>query len=280
MYDPNTDRSNTFYQNLQGIINSSLCQTIILGGDLNTTLDPSRITGPQDSSNLDLFNMNNNINPANGELLRKLLRENNMIDPFRIKNPYKRDYSYVPFSVLNKNRSRIDYIFCSSSLLNLATVHYDIKRGRVFDHKPVIMRLGGTNKKSHKVIDPNLLNNAEIKETPLLTTYNTYSTYIDGHLPWEHELVNVYRLKERNKEIKKVLTETPTPGDDVMQNLCIELVNNQNMISNLVSALPEIEHISNLELSIDADLFLTVLSSNLLNNVTSTQASIKTTNLE
>ena len=280
VYGPNTDRSNTFYQNLQGIINSSLCQTIILGGDLNTTLDPSRITGPQDSSNLDLFNMNNNINPANGELLRKLLRENNMIDPFRIKNPYKRDYSYVPFSVMNKNRSRIDYIFCSSSLLNLATVHYDIKRGRVFDHKPVIMRLGGTNKKSHKVIDPNLLNNAEIKETALLTTYNTYSTYIDGHLPWEHELVNVYRLKERNKEIKKVLTETLIPRDDVMQNLCIELVNNQNMISNLISALPEIEHLSNLERSIDADLFLTVLSSNLLNNVTSTQASIKNTNLE
>ena len=102
-YGPNNDRSEAFYTNLQGIIDNCRCEFIIFGGDLNTTLDPTRIQGPLDHSNLDLFNMNSNINPLNCERLNKLLRENKIIDPFRIKNPNKRDYRMIERMINNSS---------------------------------------------------------------------------------------------------------------------------------------------------------------------------------
>ena len=157
-YGDNEDGGHNFYNTLQGFIDRANVNYIIIGGDFNTVTDPTHITGPADTQNLDLINMRSNINPRNSVLLNDLLRNNNLVDPFRTKNPLRREYSYVPFSQNNKNRSRIDYFFVTANLLNKATVIYEPKLGTSFDHKPVMLNLGGKSHQGSKIIDPNLLN--------------------------------------------------------------------------------------------------------------------------
>jgi len=112
---------------------------VIIGGDWNTVWDDSPI-----NRNIDVFSMAAIPNPQNSSFLHLMCNNYNLIDPFRILYPEKRDYSYQPFGTLRNNRSRLDF-FCISENLLPFILKTDISSSvscALFDHKSISLTLG------------------------------------------------------------------------------------------------------------------------------------------
>ena len=56
-------------------------------------------------------------NPKNSELLRKMLVEYELSDPFRVLHPFVQSFTYSPFGLTRKNRSRLDFLLISQNIL-------------------------------------------------------------------------------------------------------------------------------------------------------------------
>ena len=68
---------------------------ICIGGDWNCVYDLAPA-----NRNQDILNMNSLPNPNNGKSLSTLCDKFDIGDPFRILNPYAKEYSYIPFELL------------------------------------------------------------------------------------------------------------------------------------------------------------------------------------
>jgi exonuclease III len=89
IYGPNTtDR--VFYGTLENYLERKRGVPIILGGDWNTTWDNSN-----PDQNIDIINMVNAPNQANGKLLKQMATNLNLCDPFRALYPDKLEFSYT-----------------------------------------------------------------------------------------------------------------------------------------------------------------------------------------
>ena len=111
IYGPNTT-CRDFYRRLSNVLARDGTDNVVIGGDWNTTWDRS-----PPGNNLDVFRMANNPNPKNAELLERLCITNNLTDPFRILNPFKKEFTYSPFGNKQTNRSRLDFFIISNNLL-------------------------------------------------------------------------------------------------------------------------------------------------------------------
>ena len=99
-------------------------------GDLNST----HCTTPANLGNIDCLNMINIPNPVHCSHLNSWIESNFAYDLYRLINPSKKDFSYVPFGVGNKNRSRIDHCFISPGLINLFNFcEYSESKSSLFD---------------------------------------------------------------------------------------------------------------------------------------------------
>lgn len=274
-YGENNDNAINFYNTLQGFIDRAGTEHIIIGGDMNTVCDPTKINGNFDQMNLDILNMRANINPNNSVSLNNLLRRNNLFDPFRIKNPLKREFSYIPFAQNNKNRSRIDYIFVSNSLLIKSKVEYEFKTSKQFDHKPVLLTIGCNSKNPNKTIDSTLLNNKLVKDNATITAFNTYLEHLPENQPWENILLSLNNISARNQLITSSLFNSGNLTDFEIDTLNTELVQNNELFDSEISRLPSIDELDTTSLKIDKDLFLTTLLNNITNSTISVQSEIR-----
>jgi len=111
IYGPNTNHE-SFFEDLTAGINSLPRVPVILGGDWNTTNSaaPAR-------DNLDVIFMQDIPSLARTQKLSDFKINFELADPFRLRNPLLRDYSYVPHGNLRRNRSRIDFFLVSACLL-------------------------------------------------------------------------------------------------------------------------------------------------------------------
>ncbi len=149
IYGPNST-SREFYRSLRGNLQLLIANGVttlanfVLGGDWNTTVDRSPI-----ASNIDTFYMAGLPNPKNSELLQSLCNDLELIDPFRVLYPNKRDYTNTPFGTARVNRSRIDFFIISSSLVSKVKdcVINDAVSCKLFDHKQVSLFLGPCSKR-------------------------------------------------------------------------------------------------------------------------------------
>ena len=78
IYGPN-NTSWDFYRKILAILELYTNCSIIIGGDWNTVLDQSPV-----GNNIDIFKMASIPNPKNSELLRKMVVEYELSDPFRV----------------------------------------------------------------------------------------------------------------------------------------------------------------------------------------------------
>jgi exonuclease III len=113
-----------------------------LAGDWNTTWDNS-----PPENNIDIANMVRSPNAANGALLRNLATNFNLTDPYRVMHPNVINFSYSPFGVQRKNRSRIDFFVVSTSLINNMrdTGIFNAPISSMFDHKPIFLSFKSAN---------------------------------------------------------------------------------------------------------------------------------------
>jgi exonuclease III len=175
IYGPNTtDR--TFYNSLTNYLNSKRGVEVVIGGDWNTTysnLDPP--------NNIDCFNMVRTPNKQNGNLLREMCTNFDLVDPFRILHGDKIQYSYSPFGSVRSNRSRIDFFIVSSGLL--CTVNQcsilECKLGKGFDNFPISLGIGNNvqSRKEKKLTSLNL-EDTLLKNCVTLSAMQVYSAAI------------------------------------------------------------------------------------------------------
>ena len=78
-------------------------------------------------------------NIQHSHLLHSLTSKHNLTDLYRVFNPIRKDYTFIPKSKDQSNRSRIDFILVSEVLIQFAH-ECDILpslQNNLFDHKAV-----------------------------------------------------------------------------------------------------------------------------------------------
>jgi hypothetical protein len=165
VYGPN-NTSREFYRAISSVlsdIKNNGVQQFVIGGDWNTTWDRRPV-----QNNIDVFQMAGLPNPKNSELLESMCTEFDMVDPFRVLYPLRRDFTYMPFGTVRLNRSRLDFFVMSS---NLIPVLSDCKiastvSGKMFDHKQVSLLLYNVPCTASK--KPSILNNSFLNDAALI----------------------------------------------------------------------------------------------------------------
>jgi exonuclease III len=100
-----------FYKNLNIFIKSMQSKflepvPVFLGGDWNTVLDDN-----DPELNIDIYENKSVPNAANNKKLLELMNMHHLVDLFRVIYPDTIDFTYAPFGVLRKTRSRLDFLF-------------------------------------------------------------------------------------------------------------------------------------------------------------------------
>jgi exonuclease III len=160
VYGPN-NTSRDFFRGLRQSIHDLATKgvnNIILGGDWNTTVDRSPV-----AFNIDTFCMAGLPNPKNSELLQTLCVDFELVDPYRVLYPTRKDYTYLPFGNARVNRSHIDFFIVSASLVSKISdcVIKDSVSCKLFDHKQVFLKIGS---KQIQKGGPNRLSNSFLNE--------------------------------------------------------------------------------------------------------------------
>jgi exonuclease III len=127
IYGPNDDNPD-FYTKLIKIIEDMQTATIILCGDWNLVQDQK-----MDTKN---YLRNNNVNAR--ERVEALKQQFDLVDPWRINNPYKKQYTWFKSTPIKM--SRLDFVLVSADIMSLAK-KVDILPGYRSDHSIVTLKL-------------------------------------------------------------------------------------------------------------------------------------------
>jgi len=165
-----------------------------LGGDWNATFDNSPV-----EHNLDVVNMRNIPSSRRSSKILEICRDLELVEPYRTKNPNKREYTFVPSGHEDNNRSRIDFFLVSKQLYN-PDINIAIPNSltsMLFDHKPVTLTLKKRKYVPRNIIKDTILNNPDLDayvkcavyECSLLH-YEEYQDQFMALLQWEvmHQL--------------------------------------------------------------------------------------------
>ena len=128
IYAPNDDQS-VFFTDLESALSRFNSMKTILGGDWNTCLSS---LPPDINPDIDRHNGFSN----NGAtLIANLCRNFHITDPFRVRFPNKREFSYRRKVANGTSRSRIDFFLISNDLLSsMSDTGYTPSPSFFFDH--------------------------------------------------------------------------------------------------------------------------------------------------
>lgn len=124
IYAPNKEEP-SFFHEVNRILGNVQGQ-VLLAGDFNQVLDGA----------LDKSRFSQSIMPKDRAAIHMLMKDNGLIDIWRVVNPGKREYSH--YSHCNKSFSRIDFILISQNLIN-AVIDSNINAISLSDHAPVVL---------------------------------------------------------------------------------------------------------------------------------------------
>jgi exonuclease III len=135
IYGPNTN-NRQFFTNLERDIESLSADRVILAGDWNCTVSTEPVR-----TNIDCINMNNVPNRTHSLVIQEMCERLSLVDPYRVLNPEKREYTYVPRAAGAKNRSGIDFFLISTGIvaLNMNCTIADHLQNKLFDHRAVFL---------------------------------------------------------------------------------------------------------------------------------------------
>jgi exonuclease III len=172
IYGPNNTDQN-FFTRLKQDINILGANRLVLGGDWNATPSCEEV-----GYNIDIINMRDVPNQRHSEWIRDICTDFNLIDPFRYKYPDSREYTFIPRSILNKNRSRIDFFMIHESFTDrdFDCVIDIANKSNMFDHRSVTLTLNKKcRKKSNQVkIDSRILSDDLVDLIIQCTVFEAY----------------------------------------------------------------------------------------------------------
>jgi exonuclease III len=268
IYGPN-DFNPDFFARLNDDLNTLGAGSKILAGDWNCTL-----SGEEIRYNIDCFNMRALPNARHTELLKTLCDRHNLIDPYRLTYPNKRDYTFVPRSTESTNRSRIDFFLIDDKLAK-CKFECNISAARqssMFDHKAVSLIFSGQKKSGSGIsfIKNSTLEDDLVDHIAFATTVEAYVLHIDSskfNPGQKNRLLNeVGRLK------KSIKDAGPAPCKFSCNE---ELTLNRNQhLANIdeYRRILDLEHLLTLDPDPDPDVFLETLLCMIKNELITFQA--------
>jgi hypothetical protein len=104
VYGPNQVQP-AFFNSLKESISNFGNYPVVIGGDWNCTIscDPS-------PSNIDILNMQNPPNLRHSNALKKMCGEMQLSDPFRVKFPFRREFTYFTKDVTKKKNLELTFL--------------------------------------------------------------------------------------------------------------------------------------------------------------------------
>jgi len=273
IYGPNRDTDISFYTKLKNTLRQFTCP-IILGGDWNATLDTSNAP-----VNLDTLNMQNIPSLRRSMKIMELCQEFDLIEPFRTKFPSKREYTFVPTSVNETNRSRLDFFLMSTVLFNpntSSTIPHSLT-STLFDHKPVFLHL-----KRKKIIRRDIIKDT-ILSSPDLDAHvkcAVFECYLHHHVldpggganELNNLIENIGRIMNLLEEIKNLELVMAATQFTERQDLVIR--GKRAEINLIFEDMPNLEYFENLQINHEPEIFFQTLVSCIKNNVLSHQATV------
>lgn len=136
VYGPNNDDPSFFLNFFNTISNVSNCP-VIIGGDFNTTINPTL-----DKSN----KITTNRTWQSSDTIKQFMSDLGLGDGWRLQHPSSREYSF--YSPVHHSYSRIDLFLTSNSIISQISdskIHPII----ISDHAPVTFRWNSINQKIH-----------------------------------------------------------------------------------------------------------------------------------
>lgn len=133
LYGPNEDKPE-FYVKAFDLIEKRENNSIIIGGDLNTTMHPDK----------DLYNNKGLNHVKKREVLTEYLELKGLVDVWRDKHPDDTTFTWKKQFSKELVMSRLDYFFVSQDFL-LKTNAAEIKSRYISDHSRVILNLDFTD---------------------------------------------------------------------------------------------------------------------------------------
>ena len=261
IYAPPQLNNHNFFNDIKDLILRMNNKTFLLAGDLNSI--PTSITPSNQPllNNLDCLNMNSLPNPIHCKTLCEWISSNFALDFFRILNPNMTDFSYVPFSSLKKNRSRIDIMLGSPNLLNVINhVEYIDSKLTILDHKTLLAK--SFSKKSFKpaTIDTTLLNLDGLYDSTKFSLYETILEHFE--LPNKQFLIDLLPSINLLSMELILLSKSDYSGDALVK---IWILDKQSKLSELCDFFPPIPDCYNFPCNLGPELLLDLLL-NQINN--------------
>ncbi len=123
-----------FFTDIRECIRVLNCPYVIIGGDWNCTTSCIN-----DDSNIDTLNMRQPPNIRYSNLFKKMCEDLEMTDPYRVKFPFRQEFTYQPSDPSKKNRSRLDFFIVSNNLIEKINKCYisPTVQNKMFDHRAI-----------------------------------------------------------------------------------------------------------------------------------------------
>jgi len=280
IYGPRSAQDNSFMRGLHDKL--MLYNTnFVIGGDFNMVQSTQKCSNNSShpsrqkykDSNIEICHMKTIPNLQNSMELVNLLANESLIDPFRLKNPHLKEYSYVPFSQA-RNRSRIDFFLMSKSLISL-TLHctyLPINRD-IFDHKYVILDFKAPRANNPPKIDSSLLNIPGNWESGVLSALELYAAHQQDALLQRHLQEQLQILLSVRNQLCDIVIFSKRKGcvDKLLDQRVEDL---KNRFSNCLDLFPAFGDLSE-NINLCPSLFYETLVNNIKNDVCSYQKRLR-----
>ena len=266
IYGPNSVCPD-FFNDLNNVLNTVKNVPLVVGGDWNCTPSTCPI-----NTNPDVINMTKLPNLSHSNLLHSLMTKYNLVDLYRCYFPHRKDFTFIPKCREQKNRSRIDFILISESIVNFSH-NCDIAPSvpnSLFDHKSTFV-----NFLKKKVPSQRTAISAAILKDPIVDLL-VQTSAIECYL--HHMTINPGIKHEKLQIIGVIRSLIKDAGPDPVLNNTIgwddaKELNRANTINEILLLLDnfDLSLLESSDLNIDNDVFLEYYVNCIRNDVASFQ---------
>jgi len=272
IYGPNRDDLE-FFDNLKLDVRNIGQKSVIISGDWNATFDSNPVP-----LNIDVINMASIPSKKRSLKIATLARSLNLTDPYRFFNPEKRDFTFIPNILNNRNRSRLDFFLISEDLIpdcKNATIPHALS-SKLLDHKQIALCFKSKRACNTQKINDRILNDDYLEKILLIHTFDTYVNHskitdaftIQEKTPLTGQIGALMGTLERIQNLK---LEGELYGNIAEIAAQVEALNAE--LSLGIERLPNLDFFEHLELDCELDVFFETLAFILKNAALSFQSS-------
>jgi len=272
VYGPNRDDLE-FFDNLKLDVRNVGQNSVILGGDWNCTYDSNPV-----QINIDVLNMANIPSKRRSLKIASIAHILNLTDPYRFFNPEKREFTFIPNILNNRNRSRLDFFLISEILIPFcknSTIPHSLS-SKLLDHKQVCLCFKSKRKINPQKINDRILKDETLEYSLLLHAFDTYVNHANIGINFTaNEKANLSNrigvLMNTSKRIQTLKLSGEQNGN--IPVIAGEVAALTEELTTGIEQLPQIEYFENLELTCNPDVFFETFAFTLKNATLSFQSS-------